>query len=80
MLSGCFGSLADLFTNSSLMSGSEGKADVQVPTLVPKPASPTVTQEHLPGRKSAAKRSIASPWVTLSFEICSLKIRVSVVD
>ena len=51
----------------------------QVPTLVPKPASPTVTQEHLPRHEFTALRSVRSPWVMLDREICSLKIRVSVV-
>ena len=50
-----------------------------MPTLVPKPGSPTVTQEQLPGRKSDALRALGLPWVTLDHEICSLKIRVLVV-
>ena len=46
----------------------------EVPTLVPKPGSLTVTQESLPGRKSAALRDIGLPWVTSDHEFCSLKI------
>ena len=49
----------------------------QVPTLVPKSKSPTVTQEHLPNRKSDALRALGLPWVMLDCEICLLKIRVS---
>ena len=48
------------------------------PTLVPKPGSPTVTQEHLPGRKSDTFRALGLPWVMLSRETGQLKIRVSV--
>ena len=50
-----------------------------MPTLVPKPASPAVTQQQLPSSKSAALRAFGLAWVTLDHEICSLKIRVSVV-
>ena len=50
-----------------------------VPTLVPKPGSPTVTQENLRGYEIARLRVLESPWVMLDREICSLKIRVSVV-
>ena len=50
-----------------------------VPALVPKPASLTVTREHLPGRKSSALRALGLPWVMQDREICPLKIRVSVV-
>ena len=53
---------------------------ISVPTLVPKPGSPNVTQEHVPGYKSDALSSVRSPWVTLDREICSLKIRVSLVQ
>ncbi len=42
---GRFGSIADLQVDISLMSDLEGKADVQVPTLVPKPGSPLATFE-----------------------------------
>jgi hypothetical protein len=52
--------------------------DGMVPTLVPKPGPPTVTQEHLPGHETDALRSFGLPWVTLDREICSLKSRVSV--
>jgi hypothetical protein len=52
---------------------------VQVPTLVPKPGSPTVTQGNLPSHNSDALRSVGLPWVMLDHEIRSLKIRVSVV-
>ena len=51
-----------------------------VPTLVPKPGSPTVTQEHLPSRKSDALRFLGLPWVMLDREIYLLKIRVSAVQ
>jgi hypothetical protein len=51
-----------------------------VPTLVPKPGSPTVTQQNLPGYEIEATRALGLPWVTSGHEICSLKIRVSVVD
>jgi hypothetical protein len=51
----------------------------RVPTLVPKSLLPTVTQEHLPGRKSDALRALESCQVTVDREIYSLKIRVSVV-
>ena len=53
---------------------------LQVPTLVPKPGSPTVTQEHLPGHEIAAIRVLGLPWVMLDSECRSLKIRVSVVQ
>jgi hypothetical protein len=49
----------------------------RVPTLVPKSLLPTVTQEHLPGRKSDALRALESCQVTVDREIYSLKIRVS---
>ena len=45
-----------------------------VPTIVPKPRSPAVTQENLPGHESDALRSVTSPWVTLDREIRSLKM------
>ncbi len=38
-------------------------ADVVVPTLVPKPGSPTVTQGNLRRSESAAKRYVELPWV-----------------
>ena len=47
--------------------------------MVPKPGSPTVTQEHLPESEFTALRSVGLRWVTQGHEICSLKIRVSVV-
>ena len=50
-----------------------------VPTLVPKPGSPIVTQEHLAGCKSDAHRALGISWVMLDHEIGALKIRVSVV-
>ena len=50
-----------------------------VPTLVPKPGSPTVTQGNLPESEFTALRALELPWVTSGHEICSLKIRVSVV-
>ena len=53
---------------------------LSVPVLVPKPGSPTVTQEHLPGRKSDALRALGLSWFMLDSEVRSLKIRVSVVD
>jgi len=49
-----------------------------VPALVPKPGSPTVTQEHQPGRESDALRALGYSWAILDSEIFSLKIRVSV--
>jgi len=52
----------------------------QVPTLVPKPGSPTVTQGNLPDRKSDALRALALSWVMLDCETRGLKIRVSVVQ
>ena len=51
----------------------------QVPTLVPKPGSPTVTQGNLRCKEPAALRALESSWVMLDREICLLKIRVSVV-
>jgi len=50
---------------------------LQALTLVPKPGSPTVTQEHLPGHEIAAIRVLGLPWVMLDSECRSLKIRVS---
>jgi len=47
----------------------------QVPTLVPNLGSPTITQEHLSGRKSAAIRALGLSWVMLDCGICSLKNR-----
>ena len=49
--------------------------ELVVPTLVPKPRSPTVTQENLPGRKSEALRSLRLSQITLDPEIRSQKIR-----
>jgi len=49
-----------------------------VPTLVPKPRSPTVTQENLPCRKSDALSALGRSQVTLDREVYSLKIRMSV--
>jgi hypothetical protein len=46
------------------MSAFGGGADVQVPTLVPKPGSPTVTQENLPESEFAAKRALELSPVT----------------
>jgi len=48
-----------------------------VPALVPKPGTPTVTQEHLLVRYFEALRALGLSWVMLDSEICSLKIRVS---
>ncbi len=62
------------------MNEAGGDESVLVPTLVPNPGSPTVTQGNLPGREFTSKCSVALPWVTLDRDICSLKIRVSVVD
>ena len=45
-----------------------------VPTLVPKPASPTVTQEHPPGGKSDALGALESPWVR---SLLSHKLKIS---
>jgi hypothetical protein len=50
-----------------------------VPTLVPKPRSPTVTQGNLPSHESATKRYGGLSKIMPDSEICSLKIRVSVV-
>ena len=50
-----------------------------VPTLVPKPGSPTVTQGNLPSHVIAALPALGLRQVMLDHEICSLKIRVSVV-
>ncbi len=50
-----------------------------VPTLVPKPGSPTVTQGNLSNQESDAIRALGLPWVMLNRDICLLKIRVSVV-
>ena len=36
-----------------------------MPTLVPKPGSSTVTQEHLPGRNSGALHALGLSWVTV---------------
>ncbi len=52
---------------------------IPVPTLVHKPGSLNVTQRHLPGDEIAALRALGLPWVMIDREICSLKIRVSVV-
>jgi hypothetical protein len=52
----------------------------QVPTLLPNSGSPTVMQRNLGCQEFASRRSIALPWVRQDREICSLKIRVSVVD
>ena len=49
----------------------------EVPTAVPKPGSPTVTQGNLTLQNFAALRSLGLPQVTLGCEIYSLKIRVS---
>jgi hypothetical protein len=62
---------------TSILGGSGGGASA-VPTLVPKPGSSTVTQEHLPARKSGALPALGLFWVMLDSEICSLKIRMSV--
>ncbi len=58
------------------MNEAGGGDSVLVPTLVPNPGSPTVTQGNLPGHEFISKRSVVLPWVTLDREICSLKIRV----
>jgi len=52
---------------------------IHVPTLVPKPGTSTATQEHLPSYEIDALRALELSQVTLGCEICSLKIRVSVV-
>lgn len=49
-----------------------------VPTLVPKPASPTVTQENPTIYKFTVLRALGLPCVTSGHAICSLKIRMSV--
>ena len=54
-------------------------ASAPVPTLVPKPGSPNVTQGNLPSHGFAALGALGLPWVMLDREIRSLKIRVSVV-
>ena len=45
-----------------------------MPTLVPKPGLPTITQQHLPGREIAAIHALESRQIMLDCEICSLKI------
>jgi hypothetical protein len=60
---------------TSILGGSGGGASA-VPTLMPKPGLPTVTQAHLPARKSGALPALGLSWVMLDSEICSLKIRV----
>ncbi len=52
---------------------------IHVPTLVPKPGSSTVTQEHLRIRESDALRALGLSRVMMNRKICSLKIRVSMV-
>ena len=47
---------------------------VQVPTLVPKPGSPAVTQDYLPCYESTAKRYVGLRRVTLDCDTCSLDI------
>ena len=47
-----------------------------MPTLVPKPGSPTVTQGNLQWRESDALRALVLSWVMMDRESCSLKIRV----
>ena len=50
-----------------------------MPTLVPNPGSPTVTQGNLPNQEYDALRTLGLSRVMLGHEIRSLKIRVSVV-
>ena len=51
-----------------------------VPTLVPEPGSPTITQGNLTRIEFAEVRYVGCSWVTLSCCFSVLKIRVSVVD
>lgn len=55
-------------------------AELTVPTLVPKPESPIVTQDNLARRKSGAPGALGLSQVTLDREFRSLKIRLSVVQ
>ena len=50
---------------------------LHVPTLVPNPGSPAVTQEYLPRRESDALPALGLSSVMLDRKICLLKIRVS---
>jgi hypothetical protein len=51
-----------------------------VPTLVPEPGLPDVTQANLTPQNFAALHALGLSQVTLGCEIYSLNIRVSVVD
>ena len=63
--------------NRQKKKGSKRFSSFQVPTLVPKTGSSSVTQESLPESKFTALRVLGIRWVTLDREIRSLKIRVS---
>ena len=71
--------ISDRICNADRLSFVRVIAELMVPTLVPKPGSPTVTQAKLTGHESTALRVLALLWLRSGREICSLKIRVSVV-